>query len=297
MGPALKILKWLGIALGGLVGVLVIAIVVIYFIAGSRLDRTFEIDVAPIAIPADDASIERGRHLAVSVGLCTECHESDLRGQVMEDDALFGRLVAKNLTTGKGGIGGSRTDLELVAAIRHGIDPDGKPLIVMPSSFYNKLSDTDIGAIIAYIRSVPPVDNEVPSTAMGPLGRLFVLMAGDDLLTAQAIDHTAPSAAMPEQGVTVEYGQYLAVACSACHGDNLGGGTGESGPAPNITPSGAIGKWTEEQFIRTLRLGVTPDQRKLDPENMPWKSFGQMTDPELKAVWLYLQSIPPSSEE
>ena len=70
----LKILKWVGIVLGGLLGLVVIAMVVVYFIAGSKLGETYDIQVAPVAIPTDEAAIERGRHLVTSVGLCTECH-------------------------------------------------------------------------------------------------------------------------------------------------------------------------------------------------------------------------------
>ena len=88
-------------------------------------------------------------------------------------------------------------------------------------------------------------------------------------------------------GVTVAYGKYLALSCAACHGDDLAGDFG-----PNITPGGTSGKWSEADFIRTLRLGTTPDARKLDSEDMPWKSFARLTDDELKAIWLYLKSVP-----
>ena len=210
----------------------------------------------------------------------------------MDDDPVFGRLVASNLTAGKGGIGGRFSDEDFIRAIRHGVRPDGSPLIIMPSELFNKLGEADLGAVIAYIKSLPPADNELPSTTAGPLVRLLVLLE-ENLLPAQVIDHDAPFPSMPAPGVTAEYGKYLAVACTACHGDDLGG-QGEGGP--NITAGGRPGKWSEADFINTLRTGVTPRGNNLDPENMPWKSFARLTDDELKAVWLYLRIVPTVEE-
>jgi mono/diheme cytochrome c family protein len=91
-------------------------------------------------------------------------------------------------------------------------------------------------------------------------------------------------------GMMVKYGKYLALSCAACHGDDLAGDFG-----PNITPGGTPGRWSEADFIRTLRFGTTPDGRKLDSEDMPWKSFARLTNDEIKAIWLYLKSVPPVS--
>ena len=188
-------------------------------------------------------------------------------------------------------MGASHTDLDYVRAIRHGIDHDGTALLIMPSNFFHNFSDADLGAIITYIRSVPPVDNELPGSTLGPFGRFFLLI-GAPFLAANEIDHTAPRPTVPEHGVTAEYGKYLAVVCTACHGDDLASGSGEFA-GPNITPAGQIGKWSEAQFITTMRSGTTPEGEDLDPEEMPWKRFAKMTDDELKAVWLYLESVPP----
>jgi hypothetical protein len=69
------------------------------------------------------------------------------------------------------------------------------------------------------------------------------------------------------------------------------GPPGEEVPSPNLTPGGPLASWREEDFIKTMRNGVTPGGRELS-EEMPWKYLGQMTDEELQAVWLYLQSLP-----
>ena len=92
----------------------------------------------------------------------------------------------------------------------------------MPSEAFNKFSDHDLGAIIAYLKSLPPVDNEVPESKFGPIGRIFVLL-DPSLFSVQLIDHAAPRAPPPSPGVTEEYGAYLATVCTVCHGQNLSG--------------------------------------------------------------------------
>ena len=293
--PLVRVLKWLGIAVGGLVAVIVVALVVVWFVAGARMSKTYDIEVQAIAVPTDEASIVRGRHLVRSIGYCIECHGDRLEGDVMEDDPIFGRLVGRNLTPGKGGIGGRRSDLDFVLAIRHGIGTDGKSLVIMPAESFYFFSDADLGAIIAYLKSLPPVDNELPPTRLGPLGRIFVVL-GAPFMTADEIDHTAPRPVAPEPGVTVEYGGYLARACTFCHGDDLSG-EGIDAPAgivpANITPGGRVGRWSEADFITAMRTGVTPRGHEMDPDEMLWKSIGRLTDDELKALWMYLRSVPP----
>ncbi len=296
----IRVLKWGGIVLGGLVGVILVAVLAIFFIGGSRFNKTYDIQTAAVTVPTgDEEAIERGRHMIAVTGLCTECHGENLQGDVMEDDPVFGRLVASNLTAGKGGVGGSYSDTDFVRAIRHGVRPDGTPLVIMPSEHYNKYNDADLGAIIAYVKSLPPVDNELPTTSPGPLARLLALIE-PALISAQVIDHDAPRPPAVEPGITKEYGEYLGILCTICHGENMGGARApDAGPedpeAPNITPSGDMAQWTEEQFISTMRTGVNPRGNQLDDEFMPWENFAEMTDEELKALYLYLKSLPAIS--
>ena len=164
----LKVLKWAGIVFGGLVGLIVVLLVAVYFIGGARVNKTYDIQVKPITIPDDEEAIARGEHLVSTVGLCLECHGEKLEGTMISDDPLFGRIAASNLISGKGGVGGRFGDIEFVRAIRHGVRPDGTSLIIMPSNLFSQISGPDLGAIIAYLKSVPPVDNELPATAAGP---------------------------------------------------------------------------------------------------------------------------------
>ena len=290
----LKVLKWVGIAIGGLVGLVVVALVVVWFLAGARINKTYDIQVKPVSVPTDEAAVARGRHVVRSFGLCQECHGENLEGDVMEDDPVFGRLVGRNLTPGKGGIGGSRSDLDFVRAIRHGVGTDGKSLIIMPADAFYHLSDADLGAVIAYLKALPPIDNELPGTRLGPLGRLFALTSSS-VLVALEIDHTGQRPAAPPQGVTTEYGKYLGRSCLFCHGADLSGegGAAVGLPPPNLTRGGQLGNWSEADFFKTMRTGVTPTGHELDSVEMPWKSFARLTDDELRAIRLYLDSVPP----
>jgi mono/diheme cytochrome c family protein len=152
-----------------------------------------------------------------------------------------------------------------------------------------------LGAIIAYIKSLPPVDNELPERRIEFLGRLMDAAGMFPPSAVDQINHTAPHPTAPEPGVTATYGEYLTRTCTECHGANLNGAPfgppGEEVPTPNLTPGGELASWSEEDFFTTMRTGMTPGGRQLDAE-MPWMYFGQMSDEELRAVWLYLQSLP-----
>lgn len=261
----------------------------------ARLQRVYNVEVVAVEVPTGEQAINRGRHLVTSVFFCQECHGEQLQGRIHFNHPLTGRIAAANLTRGQGGVGGRYADEDWVRAIRHGIGSDGKPLIEMPSNFYADIADGDLGAIIAYLRSLPPVDNTLPEESVGPLYRISIL--GDpSLIPAEVIDHDAPPPPEPVPGVSVEYGRYLAGACTICHGRDFAGGPG-AGAGLNLTGGGNLARWSEDDFIRTLRTGVTPRGYELDPELMPWKRIGKMSDDELRAIWMYLQTVSAVSRE
>lgn len=296
-----KILKWIGIVLGSLIGLLMLAFIVLYVIGNIKWNRVrgnqYDVPVETITIPTDQAYIARGEHIA-TIRMCRYCHMEALSGDFETVPGLI-TLSFPNLTPGAGGVGATNTDEDWLRAIRHGVGHDGRGLILMPSRVWYSLSDEDLGALVAYLKSLPPVDNELPSTAPGPLGRVMLALGQlpPEATTPDVIviDHDGPRPVAPKPAVTVEYGKYLASTCTLCHGSSLNGQTiSEGGPdylAPNLTPGGEVAFWSEEQFFATLRTGVAPSGHKLK-DVMPWKYFGQMTDEELKAVWLYLQALP-----
>jgi len=299
-----RFLKWFGLITGGLLGVALVLLVVMFLIGSRKINRTYDIEIASVVVPTDAASIAQGKHYVEALGACQVCHGQDLGGPNIDEcgdmpclgfsnDLLFGKVFPKNLTSGLGGIGGVFTDEDYVRAVRHGISQDNKALVMMPSDNYNRISDEDLGNMIAYLKTLPPVDNEQAEVGLAPVGRILTAFLGG-LLPASQIDHEAVRPPSPEAGVTVEYGRYLAGVCSVCHGDSLSGGEVPSGDrvsAPDITQDGAPGSWTDEQFLVALRSGMTPDGTLLDPRFMPWNRFNAMTDDELGAIWLYLQTL------
>jgi mono/diheme cytochrome c family protein len=292
-----RILKWFGIGFAGLIGVLIVVATALYVLAGPKINETYDITVASVTVPTDAASVERGRHQVESLLLCADCHGEDLSGEV-DADPLFGVFAPRNLTPGVGGLDDSFTDADYVRAIRHGVGKDGKAIVLMPSEIYTDMSDADLGSLIAYLKALPPVDNEQPRSTLRVLGRIFAAFDTDSFFAARVIDHDAARPAEPEPGATREYGAYLTFMCSACHGENLSGGEVlgfEPGAplAPNLTPGGELGSWTEEEFFTTIRTGQTPAGRNLENDFMPWVNFRKMTDEELRAIWLYLESLAP----
>ncbi len=263
------------------------------------MNKVYDVQVAAVPIPSGPAAIARGKHLVESIGLCVECHGDNIAGDILEDDPLFGTLAPSNLTSGRGGVGGEYTDMLFVRAIRNGINKDGNPMAIMPSNYYNIIGDEDIGAIVAYLKNLPPVDNEQKETNLGPLGQILVLVE-KELLPAHIINHDVPCPVPPAPGITKEYVEYLASVCGACHGEHLSGGSvpGEPPSAPKSANLTTLGQsWSERDFVQTLRTGATPYGKQLDPELMPWNRFKLLDDDELQAIWLFIRSLEPREFE
>ena len=294
-----KLLKWVGIVLGGIFGVIVIGLVFVYFQSQSRLTRVYEISEESIAIPTDAESIANGKHIFQFRG-CESCHGESLEGKVYLDDPAVGKVISSNLTTGKGGVGSAMSDADWVRAIRHGIRPNGTGLLFMPSTEFYYLSDEDLGDVISYIKSMPAVDNELPPSSLSMAGRVVMTLIKDiTFIPAELIPHDAPRPTAPEVGITPEYGAYLTQSCHVCHGLTMSGGVipglpSSWPPAPNLTfGSGSVlPTWTEEDFITALRTGKTPTGTELRSKYMPWTSYRYMSDDELRSVWVYLRSLP-----
>jgi cytochrome c2 len=276
---------------GGLIALLVLVVLVSYVVSGVRLNKHYAVTGKAVPVPTDSASLARGRTLATLSG-CTGCHTANLGGQTMIDGFPFAKLASSNLTRGQGGVATMYADADWDRAVRHGIRWDGTPLFLMPSHEFNRMSDDEFGRLLAYVKSVPPVDRTPATRVIYPLARVLHTF-GAPLVPAEKIDHTSQRNPQPPPGPTLAYGEYVAGACKFCHGENLGGQKvgGEPGapPSPPIGPSSVVGRWTEAQLIQTMRTGITPEGRKLRNEYMPWQVVGALGDDELRGLLMYLK--------
>ncbi len=280
------------IVVGGLVTVVVLAAGAVYAVSSVRLGEKHEGTVHDFDAASGDPA--EGAHLAVAYG-CADCHGENLGGTLLIDGMPFARIPASNLTAGRAS--GALTDAQWELGVRHGIGSDGRALAIMPSAEYVYLSDEDLADIVAYVRTVPPVHDDLPERAFGPIGRAMVTLGrfpfATDLMLPDARHLPAP-----EKAPTHEFGYYLTRLCTGCHGADLAGAPAmqpDAPPAPNLTPAGYLSDWTYEQFVQTMRTGTNPEGRALNPQFMPWTAIGKATDTELRAIWEYLQSLEPQT--
>jgi mono/diheme cytochrome c family protein len=288
----LKALRYLAVSV---LSIVVTAFAIVYGVSSYRLHRKHAVQARQISIPTDLATIERGRHLATTRG-CVDCHGKDFGGHKVIDDPMAGEVHGPNLTRGSGGLPVNYGDADFLRAIRHGVAADGRPLVLMPSHEYATMSDEDVAATIAYLKTVPAVNRTRGPVSLGPVVRLLMVL-GQFKIAVEEIEHTAVQPASVTPAISVEYGKYLAAGCTGCHGPNMSGGRIAGAPpdwpsAANLTPhqSARISQWTEAQFVHALRTQERPDGSKLSSV-MP-VAFGQMTDLELKALWAYVSSLP-----
>ena len=266
---------------------------------------------SPPAAQLADATVARGEYLVRNASVCGHCHAADrknpdgpLSGGIEFRNWRVGVARASNLTPDAETGLGSWSEAEIARALRNGVRRDGRLLIpVMPYEWLHGMSDADAFAVARYLRSLPPVRNAVrqsPNLAFR-IGKVFFL---------RPLPATPVSA--PARAATAEYGRYLAnhvALCADCHTPRSGIRqaanktqlfAGMSRPPQgfpanpsNLTPDEetGIGKWSEAEFVQTLRTGVNPQGRKLHPF-MP-REVGRMTDDDLHAIYRYLRTLRP----
>ncbi|MDX2191859.1 MAG: c-type cytochrome [Gemmatimonadales bacterium] len=290
-------MRGLAIGAGVLAGLAGLALAGVWLASSQRLTRAIAAPDTPVAAAAaTPGTLARGRHRATSIMKCSDCHGDDFGGKVVIDDPALGVVSAPNLTRGAGGVGARLTAAVLERSVRHGLGEGDRPLVLMPSDDYQRLTDADQAALSAYLLSLPPVDRTVRPTALGPMGRALLVAGQLPVLSAERIAHERVGRATVAEGDTLALGTYLADigGCTGCHRADLTGGPipgtpPDWKPAANISASGPSHGWTEAQFVRAMRSGVRPDGTPIDTL-MPWRLAGQMTDAELHAVWRFLQA-------
>ncbi len=292
----MAIMRWRA-RLRGLMGVAAVLTAAVYLVSEARLEAALPVQPIALTVPPNASLLERGRHLGEVVMQCPFCHGDDWGGTRIADDPIVGRLYSSNLTPGRGGIASRYSDADLARAIRSAVGPSGKNLWFMPSEHFSSITDADLAALITYVRALPPVDREHPERWPGPATRVAVSLGlAPELVprtsTPGPTDHESePPAHAPDTGrYLVDIG-----ICASCHLADLRGGRHPLAPPhepvpPDLRPGGSMRGWSQHDFVKTMRTGVTPDGRVLSARYMPWLRYGKMKDAELEAIFGHLSA-------
>lgn len=286
----------------------------------------------PAAVPPSDIKVDitaervaRGRYVFENLADCDGCHSprdwdkfpapviAAQRASGFEFPAelgLPGRIVSPNLTPDNETGLGDWTDGEIIRAIRDGVSRDGSALFpFMPYPHFARMSDDDVQALVAYMRTLPPVRRQVPRTQLDFPVKYLVNDAPRPV--------TGPVSAPPPED-RVRYGEYLAslAQCVTCHtvlekgvpvpGREFAGGEEfrfdtRLVRSPNITPDNetGIGAWSEERFVAKFRNysemthANAPRMTQVNFTVMPWLGLARLTEDDLRAIYAYLRAVKP----
>jgi mono/diheme cytochrome c family protein len=296
---------WVKIAGGLGAGLLTLILAAVTFAGGKGVAMLYfpGAPAAPaLTVAGMPEQIARGEYL-VNIS-CVGCHSApgpdgkptrqpplsggyDLTG--VEGFGFIGQMTPENLTPG--GKLADYSDGEIFRALRHGVSKDGRALAMMSLMPYRQLSDEDTEAIVAYLRSLPPVETTLPTG--DNINFIGAAMAGAGMFGTVPEPDTEVITA-PVQGATADYGKYVATfgECRGCHGPDMTG-TPETSVSPAIpNPRPLVSELTLEQFVEMMRTGVRPGSSPF-PDNMPWENASKMTDDDLAALYAYLTAPAP----
>ncbi|MES2098717.1 MAG: cytochrome c [Pseudomonadota bacterium] len=293
--------KWL--KRGGVTVASLVAVAAIVLVGGARLgerkmQRQVAVKLDAVAYRSDAASIERGRYLYVSRN-CAECHGANGAGKDVVNDGKGLLIHAPNITPAPGSVIANYAAIDWTRTIRHGVKPDGRPALVMPSEDYARLTDADVAAIVAYVRQLPPAAG-AGATIEFPLPVKALYAAGVVMDAAERIDHTLPPQQPVAEAVTLAHGAYVANTCIGCHGEHLSGGKIPGAPpdwpaAANLTTGdgSALKHYADaDSMLAMFRNGKRPDGSAVSTV-MPFGGLKEMSETDVRALYLHLGSLPP----
>ena len=281
--------RWIVRILGGLLLIALIAVAVVYVQSNRIINERHAFVPYPVNVPTDSASIAHGHRLARM--RCFGCHGDSLQGRAdFYDEPRIARIVTPNVPRKLASI----SDAELAAFLRTGVRKDGTSPFVMPPPTFYHLSDADLGALIAYLRTVPPTGPELPGNSYRLIGRLGLVL-GEFKTAVYAFDTTQTRVGQDPAWATTRHGEYLArVICSECHGIRLTGQVGaDGGDTPTPSLSGALA-YSLEEFTNLLRTGTPREPGKqlgLMGETAR-RSLTWLTNEEIAAIYEYLKALP-----
>jgi mono/diheme cytochrome c family protein len=316
-----RALKWVG----GSFGVLVLAVLAYVGFIQATWEKDYSATPLPkISASQDPAVIARGEYVVHSVAHCSICHvprsvtdnravgeHPPMAGGFKWELGPLGTLYSRNITPDKDTGIGSWTDEELARALKWCVGRDGKMLTFMTLAV-PALADEDIQAIISYLRSTTPVKQVNKPNEPGLILKWLATKVGPDFRKqfVEPLKYQAPS-----ETPSAARGEYLAKGaawCAGCHTPfnlsdmTLAGpmfsGSSEAEPdhddptmvfrIPNLTSdpeTGLLATWDEGHFIARFRAG-----RAIHGSKMPWEAYREMTDADLKSIFMYLRSVPPT---
>jgi mono/diheme cytochrome c family protein len=295
-----KILKWTGITLVALVAIVVATV-------AARWDRTFDVPTPELKASSDPTVIARGRYLAFGPAHCSDCHAGLESRAVLAQGGtppLSGGMVfdippgvirVPNITPDRATGIGKFTDGQIARMIRYGVRHDGRA--ALPFMEFNNMNDSDIVAVLSFLRSQAPASHAVEPTNLNWMGKA---------VTAFMLEPLTP-AATP----VANRGEYIVDAlanCAGCHtqrsmvsgaftGPRLRGGIPMESSVnaaikltpPDLTgnPGGRTAMWTEDEFVARFHAG-----ERIPGSPMPWQAFGRMSEEDVRSIYRYLKSVP-----
>ena len=290
-----RAIQWVAVTLAIVGVVAALAVLAAQLLAERKRHRAVAVQVAPVVYTQDAQAQVRGKYLYETRG-CVECHGANGAGRVFVDHPNGLHLKGANLTRGNGGAVTRYTEVDWVRSIRHGVDPAGRPLFAMPSEDFNRLTDSDLAALVAHVRALPPVDGQGGEIRL-PLIVKGLYAVGVLRDAAEKIDHGLPPSRPVEAAVSVAHGRYVAQACIGCHGASLAGGR-IPGTPPDWPPSARLAAGegsvmpayrTVEDFRMLMRTGRRPDGSAVD-KTMPISVLKNMNDTDLDALYAFLKA-------
>ncbi|MES2622714.1 MAG: cytochrome c [Bacteroidota bacterium] len=314
--------------------VIVLLVAGLFLFVQLSWNKKYDWPVPALKTSTDSAVIAKGKYLVNGPAHCVSCHVSDFDALVRSDtgDAIplkggirfpmgpLGGMYTRNLTNDKQTGLGRYSDEKLFRMMRHGIRPDDVASMPLIMPFW-KMADDDMVAIVSYLRTLEPVNNAVPEnewTFVGKAVRTFTT-------TFKPIEKPDAPESAPAMAPTIARGEYLAryvTNCVGCHTERdkmtyeavgpefAGGMEFEPWPdfhrflnadtalwmrTPNITPhaNSAFARFkTPQQFIERFRQG-----RLVAISPMDWGPFSRMSDEDITAIWMYLNSLSPVDKD
>jgi hypothetical protein len=263
----------------------------------ASMTKVYALPTRTFASSKDPAVLERGKQLAESVGSCTSitCHGPDLGGGRTTTMGPLATVSGPNIT---GPALALYSNGGLARLLEQGVKKDGQSVLFMPVRNFSWLPETDVDAIVSYLRTVPTVERANGPLKVSLLGKVLDRRGRVVLDVARRIEAT-PRDVAPDPAPTAEYGRFLSRACTMCHGEHLSGGSipgaPSSTPVPlNLTPDASgLGEWSFDDFDRLLTSGIRRNGQKLDPF-MSYDAFAKYDETQKSALWAYLRSLPPS---